>query len=75
MIHSVPQQLTLMIETVAKALGDDLLPKVAFVGGCATSLLVTDTITKEEVRYTNDVDLIVSVIGYVGWETLGSPML
>ena len=29
-----------MLKSVAKALGDDLLQKVAFVGGCTTGLLV-----------------------------------
>lgn len=56
-----------MILMVAQALGDQLLPQVAFVGGCTTGLLITDDMTKESVRYTDDVDLIISVIGYTGW--------
>lgn len=59
-----------MIATVARALGDKLLQEVAFVGGCATGLLVTDTFTKEGIRYTEDVDLIVGVMGYPGWVKL-----
>lgn len=31
-----------MLQAVADALGADLLPQVAFVGGCTTALLVTD---------------------------------
>ena len=31
-----------MLETVAKALGDELINEVVFVGGCTTGLLVTD---------------------------------
>jgi len=44
-----------MIEIVAHALGEELLSEVAFVGGCTTGLLVTD-----------DVDLIINVVGYAG---------
>lgn len=56
-----------MILLVANALGADLLPQVVFVGGCTTGLLITDEMTKESVRYTDDVDLIVNVLGYTGW--------
>jgi predicted nucleotidyltransferase len=56
-----------MIETVAHALGDELLGEVAFVGGCTIGLLVTDEVTKEGVRFTDDVDLIINVVGYTGW--------
>jgi len=56
-----------MLVLVAKALGDDLLNEVAFLGGCTTGLLLTDEVTKEAVRYTDDVDLITHVIGYSGW--------
>lgn len=59
-----------MIATVARALGNELLREVAFVGGCATGLLVTDTFTMEGIRYTEDVDLIVGVVGYPGWVKL-----
>lgn len=60
-------QLHEMLVLVAKALGDDLLLEVAFLGGCTTGLLLTDEVTKEAVRYTDDVDLITHVIGYPGW--------
>lgn len=56
-----------MITAVAKALGEDLLKQVAFVGGSTTGLLLTDEFSKEAVRYTNDVDLIINVIGYPQW--------
>lgn len=61
------EQLRRMIETVAHALGNDLLSEVAFVGGCTTGLLVTDEVTKEGIRFTDDVDLIINVVGYTGW--------
>lgn len=51
---------------VATALGEDLLQQVAFVGGCTTGLLLTDEFSKEQVRHTDDVDLIVHVVGYGG---------
>lgn len=56
-----------MIITVANALGADILPQVAFVGGCTTGLLITDAMAREAVRYTDDVDLIINVLGYNGW--------
>ena len=56
-----------MLLLVAKALGRDLLQQVAFVGGCTTGLLVTDKVTQEVIRYTDDVDLITRVIGYPQW--------
>ena len=56
-----------MIVTVARALGPDLLQEVAFVGGCTTGLLLTDAFSREAVRYTDDVDLIINVVGYARW--------
>lgn len=53
--------------SVAIALGEELLRKVVFVGGCTTGLLVTDEYTREQIRYTDDVDLIVDVIGKTEW--------
>lgn len=64
-----------MILMVAKALGDDLLPQVAFVGGCTTGLLITDEMTKESVRYTDDVDLIIKVLGYTGWHKFSEQLV
>lgn len=60
-------QLTDMILQVANALGPDLLDEVAFVGGCTTALHLTDDFTKENVRFTDDVDLIINVTSYVDW--------
>jgi hypothetical protein len=59
-----------MLEVVAKSLGEDLCQEVAFVGGCTTALLLTDELTLEEVRYTDDVDLVVHLTGYTQWQTL-----
>ena len=53
-----------MIKEVAEALGVELCQQMVFVGGCTTGLLLTDDFTKEQVRYTEDVDLIVSVINH-----------
>ena len=51
-----------MVGQVADALGKELLNEVVFVGGCITGLLLTDQFTLEQVRHTEDVDLIVNVI-------------
>ena len=51
-----------MLRRVAEALGEELREQVAFVGGCTTGLLLTDPFTREQVRSTDDVDLIVSVM-------------
>lgn len=59
-----------MVSVVAKALGPELLGRVAFVGGCTTGLLLTDAFSKQQVRHTNDVDLIVHVVGHVGMAQL-----
>jgi predicted nucleotidyltransferase len=58
-----------MLVQVATAL-DELLPKVVFIGGCTTGLFLTDDFTKEQVRYTDDVDLIVNVGSYFDWTQL-----
>lgn len=64
-----------MIVMVASALGEELLPQVAFVGGCTTGLLITDAMTRESVRYTDDVDLIISVLGYTGWHKFSEQLV
>lgn len=53
-----------MVVTVAEALGPDLCDLTAFVGGATTGLLLTDELTEQSVRATDDVDLIVSALGY-----------
>ncbi|MFC3530398.1 hypothetical protein ACFOMH_19700 [Paracoccus mangrovi] len=60
---TVQGQLLYMLETVAEAIGDDLRDRLVFVGGCTTALFITDPITLEDVRLTNDVDLIVDLAG------------
>lgn len=59
-----------MLINVAEALGSDLLDSVAFLGGCATGLHVTDAATMNDIRMTDDVDLVVSAVGYSAWSTL-----
>ncbi|TKY82051.1 hypothetical protein R0L47_23110 [Pectobacterium polonicum] len=59
-----------MLRCVAEALGSELCEKMTFVGGCTTSLLVTDEFTQENIRHTDDVDLIVHVMGYADYSTL-----
>jgi predicted nucleotidyltransferase len=59
-----------MVSKVAEALGPELRGQVAFVGGCTTGFLLTDEFVLEQVRHTDDVDLIVHVIGYPGFHTL-----
>ena len=58
-----------MLRQVAEALGEELRDQVAFVGGCTTGLLLTDAFTREQVRSTDDVDLIISVMTYAQWQT------
>jgi len=48
-------------------LGEELLPHVAFVGGSTTAVLITDPITRQAVRFTEDVDLIIHVDGLTQW--------
>lgn len=59
-----------MLQRVADALGPQLLRDVAFVGGCTTGLLITDAVSREAVRFTDDVDLIVHVLGLGSWYQL-----
>ncbi|MGH8494115.1 MAG: hypothetical protein ACRERR_13575 [Moraxellaceae bacterium] len=60
----------IMLQAVADALGPELLAQVAFVGGCTTALLITDAFTLESVRFTDDVDVIVHVLGPGRWQVL-----
>lgn len=63
------QQHRMLVE-VAHALGTNLLKQFTFVGGCTTALLLTDEVTAEQVRHTDDVDLIVHVISYAKYYAL-----
>lgn len=56
-----------MIALVAESLGSSMLKEVAFLGGCTTALFVSDAFTKESIRHTDDVDLIVYVLAYPDW--------
>jgi len=64
---SVFSTLKRMLCEVANALGPGLRQQMTFVGGCTTGLLLTDAFTREQVRSTDDVDLIVHVMGPVGF--------
>jgi len=64
-----------MIQQVAEQLGEDLLAQVAFVGGCTTGLHITDAYAREMVRYTEDVDLIIHVLGYTGWHKFSEQVI
>jgi predicted nucleotidyltransferase len=59
-----------MLQTVASALGGELRERLVFVGGCTTALFITDEITLEDVRATDDVDLIVDLVGFAEWAKL-----
>ena len=63
-----------MLIRVAEALGADLLQQMAFVGGCTTGLLLTDAFSLEQVRHTDDVDLIVHVMGHASFAELQSSL-
>lgn len=54
-----------MICKVAHALGPELCEDMTFVGGCTTGLLLTDEFTRDQVRATDDVDLIVPMMGAI----------
>ncbi|ATQ73630.1 hypothetical protein CR152_03235 [Massilia violaceinigra] len=61
-------------EQTAEALGPALLETSAFVGGCVVGLLITDEFTKEQVRATDDVDLIVDVMNYAAYAKLSGEL-
>ncbi|WP_336814105.1 hypothetical protein [Bosea sp. MMO-172] len=67
---TIQGQLKEMLKAVAVALGDELRPRLVFVGGCTTALYITDPITLEGVRATDDVDLIVDLAGFAEWAEL-----
>lgn len=67
---TVRGQLLQMLQTVASALGGELRERLVFVGGCTTALFITDEITLEGVRATDDVDLIADLVGFAEWRKL-----
>ena len=46
------------------------MSEVAFVGGCTTAMLVTDDAVLEDIRFTDDVDLVIELAGIAAWERL-----
>ncbi|KAA9009693.1 hypothetical protein [Sphingobium limneticum] len=67
---TVRGQLLEMLAAVATAIGDELREQLVFVGGCSSALLITDPYTIEDVRMTDDVDLIVNLTGKGKWLVL-----
>lgn len=59
-----------MLGRVAAALDTELRAEVAFVGGCVTALHITDPVTRGAVRLTDDVDVILHVLGRGQWHQL-----
>lgn len=64
---TVKDRLLHMLQVVAQALGNDLRERLVFIGGCTTALFITDEIVLESVRATDDVDLIVDLVGHAQW--------
>lgn len=71
---NIQDRLVFMLEQTAEALGDSILETSAFVGGCVVGLLVTDSFTREQVRATDDVDLIVDVLNFAEYRQLASTL-
>jgi hypothetical protein len=59
-----------MLNAVAQGLGDELLKEVAFVGGSTTWLLCTDDVVLDDIRSTDDVDLVIELGGIADWQRL-----
>jgi hypothetical protein len=59
-----------MLGHVADGLGEELLGEVAFVGGAMTWLLCTDDAVLDDIRYTEDVDLVIELAGIADWKHL-----
>jgi len=59
-----------LIEFVADGLGEEFLSEVAFVGGCTTAMLVTDAAVLDDIRFTDDVDLVIELAGISAWHHL-----
>jgi len=67
---AIRAQLLEMLKAVAAAPGEDLRRRLVFVGGCTTALFITDPVTLEDVRATDDIDLIVDLTGQAEWAHL-----
>lgn len=61
-----------LLTSVAEALGD-LRERFVFVGGCATSLLLTDP-AAPPVRATHDVDVVVAIASWRDYHRLGEAL-
>lgn len=59
-----------MMRAVAKSLGSEICAEAVFVGGCTTGFFITDPITLESVRHTEDVDLIIDVLNWGDYQKL-----
>lgn len=59
-----------LIEFVADGLGEEFLAEVAFVGGSTTAMLVTDAVVLDDIRFTDDVDLVIELAGISAWQRL-----
>lgn len=59
-----------LISFVADGLGEAFLAECAFVGGCTTAMLVTDSAVLDDIRFTDDVDLVIELAGIPAWEKL-----
>lgn len=59
-----------LIEFVADGLGEEFLAEVAFVGGCTTAMLITDAVVLDDIRFTDDVDLVIELAGISAWQRL-----
>ena len=59
-----------LIEFVADGLGEEFLAEVAFVGGCTTAMLITDATVLDDIRFTDDVDLVIELAGISAWQHL-----
>ncbi|WP_332304764.1 hypothetical protein [Rhizobium sp. GR12] len=51
-------------------LEQDLRDHLVFGGGCTTALFITDPVTLEDVRATDDIDLLVDLAGLAEWGQL-----
>jgi predicted nucleotidyltransferase len=68
-----PTEHELMLMSVANVLGEELLDLVTFVGGATVSLHLDDA-QPIDIRSTKDVDFIVSVTSYAGYQELSQKL-
>lgn len=62
-----------MVRRVAEKLGESLRERVVFVGGATTVLLLT-AVKLPDIRSTQDVDVVVEVVGYSSYTHLGEEL-